>query len=65
MSVMNVRKLSEDKLKTWLNDLIDLNDYLDGCVMCGLPCLLHKGQSCTQSSQAETQDECQIWKEYR
>ena len=46
MSVMNVRKFLEDELKSRLNDLIDLNDYLVGYVMCGLPHLLHKGQSC-------------------
>ena len=50
---MDVRKFLEGELKTRLNDLIDLNDYLDGCLTCGLPHLLHKGQSCMQSSQVD------------
>ena len=42
---MDVRKFSDDELRTRLTKLIDLNDYLDRCVMCGLTYLLHKGQS--------------------
>ena len=37
---MDVRKFLEDELKTRLNDLIDLNDYLDGFIMCSLPCVV-------------------------
>ena len=32
---MDVSKVFKDEFKTKLNDLIDLNDYLDGCVICG------------------------------
>ena len=62
---MDIRKFSEDEFKTWLNELIELNDYLDGCVTCGLPRLLHKGQSCTQRSQVYSQEIVNIWKDYR
>ena len=53
MSISDVKKISEDELKTRLNELIDVNNYLDGCVTCSLPHLLHKGTTCTRSSQAE------------
>ena len=45
--------------------MIDLNDYLDGCVKCGLPRLLHKGQSCMKSRKGDTQEIVNIWKDYR
>ena len=32
----------DDANKIW-NNLIDLDDYLDGCKTCSLPDLLHKG----------------------
>ena len=60
MSVSNVKKIFEDKLKTRLNKLIDVNNYLDGCGSYGLPCLLHKGTTCTRSSQAEVLERCKI-----
>ena len=64
MSVNDVNKLLEDKLKKRLNNLIDLNNYLDGYIMCSLPHVLHKGKSCTWSSRADPQIKCRIWTEY-
>ena len=65
MSARDGRKFSEDELKTRLNELIDLNDYLDGCVSCGLLRLLHKGQSFTRSRQGDSQEVVNIWKDYQ
>ena len=52
-------------MKTRLNYLIDIKDYLDGCVTCGLPRLLHKVTTCTRCSQADVQKECKIWTKFR
>ena len=52
-------KICKDKLKK------RLNDYLDGCKTCGLPCLLDKGTTCNQSSLGKAQEECYIWKKYK
>lgn len=58
-------KISEDELRSMLNDLIDVKDYLEGCLTCGLPCLIHKGTTYTSSSQAEAQEKYKILKEFR
>ena len=42
---MDERKFSEEELKTKLNELIDLEDYLDGCETFGLLRLLHTGRA--------------------
>ena len=34
MSVVDVKKISDDDLMAKLNELIDINDYLDGCGNC-------------------------------
>ena len=60
ITINNVNKISEDELKSRLNNLIDVNDYLDRCGTCGLLCLLHKGTTCTRSSQAEVLERCKI-----
>ena len=35
--------MTKDDANKRLNNLIGLDDYLDGCKMCSLPDLLHKG----------------------
>ena len=41
MSVVDVKKISDDKLKVKLNELVDINIYLDRCGNYG---------TCTRSS---------------
>ena len=65
MMIKVVKKITEDEAKTQLYELIDLDNYLDECKTCGLPSLLHKGNTCTQSNRADLQEECKIWQEYR
>jgi len=60
MSLADIKKISDDKLKARLNELIDVNDYVNGCGTCGLPRLLHKGTTCIRSSQAEVLEKCKI-----
>ena len=61
MSINNVSKISEDKLKSRLKYLVDINNYPDGCGTCGFPRLLHKGTTFTCNSKAAVQEECPIW----
>ena len=46
-------KKAKDEAKKWLNELIDLDNYLDECKMWGLPGLLYKGNTCTWGNHAE------------
>ena len=65
MTITDVKKITEDEAMKWLNDLIDLDDYLDECKTCKLLSLLNKGSICTRSNRVELQEECEIWQEYR
>ena len=58
MIITEVKNLTEDDAKRRLNGLIDLDDYLDGCKMLGLPGLLHKGNICSRSNRANLEEEC-------
>ena len=51
MSVVDIKKIYDDKLKAKLKELVDVNNYLDGCKNCGLPRVFHKGTG-KRSSQA-------------
>ena len=62
--MIDVTKMIEDEVKKHLNVMVDLDDNLDECKTCGLPDLLHKGV-CMRKTQADTEEECKIWKEYR
>jgi len=64
VTLIDIKKLFEDEANQRLNELIDLNYYLDGCQTYSLPCLLHKG-SCTRTSPAVVQEEYQIWEKYK
>ena len=64
MTVTDVKKLTEDKAKKRLNELIDLNDYLDEWKTSSLLCFLHKG-ICTRGNHGDSQEEWQVWQEYR
>ena len=63
--MIEVEKLTEDEAKKRLDDLIDLDYHNDACVTCGLPCLLHKGDTCMRSNSVETEEEYCVLKVYR
>ena len=63
--MMEVEKLTEDKAMMRLNYFIYLDDYNDTCVTCGLPYLLHRGDTCIRSNCVEMGKECLVWKMYR
>ena len=65
MTITDVKKITEDEALKRLNDLIDLDYYLDECKTCKLPSLLNKGSTCTRGNRVELQEECEIWQEYR
>ena len=65
MTIIEVKKLIEDDTKRRFNGLIDLDNYLDGCKTCELPGLLHKGNTCSRSNQADLEKEYKVWSEYR
>ena len=44
---------------------MDLDDYLDKCITCGLPSLLYKGNTFTCDKRVDLQKECKVWQEYR
>ena len=62
MSVADIKKISEDDLKARLNELIDVNDYLDGCGTCCLPHSLLKDTTCIRNSQAEASENVRFGK---
>ena len=51
-------KKAKDEAKKWLNELIDLDNYLDECKMWALQGLLYKGNTCTWGNHAEFKEEC-------
>ena len=59
------KKLTKDDVKKKLNELIDLNYFMDACVMCGLLHFLQKGEDYSKSNCVDTEEECQVWKDYR
>ena len=59
------KKLTKDDVKKKLNELIDLSYFMDACVMCGLLHILQKGEDCSKSNCVDTEEECQVWKDYR
>ena len=65
MTITDVKKITEDEAMKRLNDLIDLDDYLDELKTCKLLSLLNKGSTCTCGNREELQEECEIWQEYR
>ena len=60
MTVMDVKKSSEEEAKKRLNEIIDMEDWYDECQNCSLLQLLHKG-ACIQNNCVEVQEECRVW----
>ena len=65
MTLIDKAKMTKDEAKKHLYAMVDLDDYLDECKTCILPDLLNKENTCTRKNQAEMEEECKIWKEYR
>ena len=65
MTMTEVKKLTEDDVKKKLNELIDLDYFMDAYVTCGLLHFLLKGEDCSKSNCVDTEEECQVWKDYR
>ena len=59
------KKLTKDDVKKKLNELIDLDYFMDACVTCGMLHFLQKGEDCSKSNCVDTEEECQVWKDYR
>ena len=43
MSITSLEKLTDAEVKKGVNELIELVNWADECVACGMPNLLHKG----------------------
>ena len=65
MTIIEVKKLTEDEAKKQLTKFIDLDDYLDECKTCGVLGLRHRGNKYIQDNHAELEVECRIWHQYR
>ena len=63
--MIEVEKLTEDEVKKRLNVLIDLYDTNDTWEICGLPCLLHRGDTCIRSNHVKEKEEFRVLKAYR
>ena len=59
-----MKHLTDIDAKKRLDVLDNLEDYMDECQTCGLPCLLHKG-TCISSSTSEEVDNGKVWSEFR
>ena len=64
-NMIDIEKLTADKGKKRLNELVGLDDYLDTCETCRLLRLLHRGETCTRSNHVDEKEEFCVWKLYR
>ena len=55
------KKLTKDDVKKKLNELIDLDYFMDACVTWGLLHFLQKGEDCSKSNCVDTKEECQVY----
>ena len=64
MTIIDVKKVSDDDVKKRLNEVIDLGDWSDEWENCGLPQLLHHSAYTRQTS-LETNEALDTWSEFR